>query len=176
MWTLRCRPRSIDRVPRGGLTSEPPGGAARPHFVMALSFEETKPRLSYNTKPFNKRRIKTLFWMDTIARVTSVASEECFVTSRDDSAVFNHVLLRSSSWSLLVSSTVASITIDDMCFVGFSLSPSCNHTLSEVKATYISPEEIPALPYLHDRWPSTFRATRGRAAREQWLAAQKRHA
>lgn len=52
----------------------------------------------YYARPSNKRCKQIPFWMDTVSRVASVASQGCLLTSLDDSPVFHEVLLRSSSW------------------------------------------------------------------------------
>ena len=148
-----------------------PGGPPRPRLVMALSVEETKPRLIYDARPLNKRCKRVPFSMDTVARVAHVASQGCFMTSLDDVSAFHHILLRPSSWPLFGFSYGGI----DYCWCvlpfGFSLSPWCYHTFSEAKAAYLRAKGIPALAYLDDSWLSNFRASHGRAAREQWLAA-----
>ena len=58
---------------------------------MALSVEETKPRLIYDARPLNKFLKHIPFSMDTVARVANVASEGCFMTSLDDSSAFHHI-------------------------------------------------------------------------------------
>ena len=93
------------------------------------------------------------------------------MTSLDDASAFHHVLLRPSSWPLFGLSYGGI----DYCWCvlpfGFSLILWCYHTLSEAKAAYLRSKGIPALAYLDDLWLSNFRASHGRAARAQWLAA-----
>ena len=93
------------------------------------------------------------------------------MTSLDDASAFQHVLLRPSSWPLFGFSYGR---IDCCwCVLPFALrlSPWWYHTLSEAKAAYLRSKGIPALTYLDDSWLSNFRASHGRAARAQWLAA-----
>lgn len=148
-----------------------PGGPRRPRLVMALTVEPSKPRLIFDARPLNKRCKKIHFSMDTVARVASVASPGCFMTSLDDSSAFHHILLRPSSWPLF-GFEYGGV---DYCWCvlpfGFSLSPWVYHTLSEAKAAFLRSHGIPALAYLDDSWYSNFLSTHGLAARVQWLAA-----
>ncbi|CAM9718774.1 unnamed protein product [Laminaria digitata] len=148
-----------------------PGGPPRPRLVMALSVEETKPRLVYDARPLNKRCKKVHCSMDTVARVAYVASQGCYMTSLDDSSAFHHILLRPSSWPLFGFSHGGI----DYCWCvlpfGFSQSSWCYHTLSEAKTAYLRSKGISALAHLDHSWFSNFPASRGQAAREQWLAA-----
>ena len=93
------------------------------------------------------------------------------MTSLDDPSAFDNIFLRPSSWPLFG----FSYGDIDYCWCvlpfGFSLSPWCYHTLSEVKAAYLRSSGIPSLAYLDDSWLSNFRASHGLAACEQWLAA-----
>ena len=138
-----------------GPTSEP-RGPPRLRLVMALSIEETKSRLISDERPLRKRCNKAHFSMDAVARVASVASKGCYMTSLDDASAFNHIFLRPSAWPLFGFSHGG---IDycrcDLPF-GFSLSPSCYHTLSEAKAAYLRSKGIPVLAYLDDSWLSNF--------------------
>lgn len=68
---------------------------------MALSVEETKPRLIHDGRPLNQFFKRLLFSMDTVARVANVSSEGCFMTSVDASSAFHHILIHPASWPLL---------------------------------------------------------------------------
>ena len=146
-------------------------GPVRPRMIMALSVETSKPRLIYDARPLNSCTRKIPFAMDTVARVASIASSGCYMTSLDDSSAFHHVLLRPSSWPLFGLSYKGV----DYCWCvlpfGFSLSPYVYHTLSEAKAVLQRSKGAPSLAYLDDSWRSNFLATYGRPARDQWLAA-----
>ena len=146
-------------------------GPVRPRMIMALSVETSKPRLIYDARPLNSCTRKIPFAMDTVARVASIASSGCYMTSLDDSSAFHHVLLRPSSWPLFGLSYKGV----DYCWCvlpfGFSLSPYVYHTLSEAKAAFQRSKGAPSLAYLDDSWRSNFLATYGRPARDQWLAA-----
>lgn len=148
-----------------------PGGPARPRLIMALSVEETKPRLIYDARPLNKFFERCPFSMDTVARAANVASEGCFMTSLDDSSAFHHILIHPASWPLL------GFTHDgvDYCWCvlpfGLSISPWVYHTLSEAKAAFLRSLGIAALAYLDDSFLANFTATHGLGDREQWLAA-----
>ena len=148
-----------------------PTSPPRPRFVMALSVEETKPRLIYDARPLNKFCKQVPFSMDTVVRVANVASEGCYMTSLDDLSAFHHILLRPSSWPLF-GFTHRGV---DYCWCvlpfGFKESPWVYHTLSEAKAAFIRSKGIPALAYLDDSWLSNHVATQGLPARDQWLAA-----
>ena len=108
-----------------------PEGPPRPRLVMALSVNETKPRLIYDARPLNKRFRGIPFSMDTVARVANLASRGCCMTSLDDASAFHHILLRSPSWQPFGFSYGGT----DYCWCvlpfGFSLSPWYYHTLSE---------------------------------------------
>ena len=67
---------------------------------MALSVEETKPRLIYGARPLNKRCRGIPFSMDTVARLANVASRGCYMTSLDDASAFHHILPLPCSWPL----------------------------------------------------------------------------
>ena len=77
-----------------------PGGPPRPRLVMALSAEETKPRLIHDVRRLNKRCRGIHFSMDTVAREANVASRGCDMTSLDDASAFQCILLRPSPWPL----------------------------------------------------------------------------
>ena len=147
-----------------------PGGPQLPRLFMALSVEETKPRLIYDARPLNKRFQKVHFPMDTVARVASVASKGCYMTSLDEASAFHHILLRPSAWQLFGFSYGGL----DYCWCvlpfGFKSSSWCYHTLSEAKASYLRSKGIPALAYLDDSWLSNFLTSHGQTAREQCLA------
>ena len=78
-----------------------PSGPARPRLIMPLSVEETKPRQIQNARPHNMYCKQIFFSMDTVVRVTTVASEGYYMRYLDDSSTFHHILLRSSSWPLV---------------------------------------------------------------------------
>ena len=138
---------------------------------MALSVEDTKPRLIYDARPLNKFCKQVPVSMDTVVRVANVATEECFMTYLDDLSAFHHTLLRPSSWPLF-GFTHRGV---DYCWCvlpfGFKESPWEYDTLSEAKAAFIRSKGIPALAYLDDSWLSNHVATQGLPARHQWLAA-----
>ena len=71
--------------------------------------------------------------------------------------------------TLVPSRTAASIIVGE--FRRFSLSPWCHRTLSDAKAVNLRSKGILALAYLDGSWLSNFRASHGRLARGQWLAA-----
>lgn len=148
-----------------------PDGPARPRLIMALSVEETKPRLIYDARPLNQFFKHFPFSMDTVARVANVASIGCFMTSLDDSSAFHHILIHPASWPLL-GFTYRGV---DYCWCvlpfGLSISPWVYHTLSEAKAAYLRSLGIPALAYLDDSFLTNFAATHGGGNRDQWLAA-----
>lgn len=109
--------------------------------------------------------------MDTVARVASIASAGCYMTSLDDASAFHHILLRPSSWPLF---GIAYKGVDYVWCVlpfGFSLSPWVYHTLGEAKASFQRSKGVPNLAYLDDTWRCNFLATHGLPARDQWLAA-----
>ena len=93
------------------------------------------------------------------------------MTSLDDKSAYHHILLRQSSWSLFGFSCRGVYYCWCVLPFGFSLSPWVYHTLSDAKATFIRSLGIPALAYLDDSFLANFRATHGKAAREQWLAS-----
>ena len=82
LWTLRCRPLSIGggRVSRSGRTSGAPGGATTP-FGHGTGGRRDKTPLGLRREAVKKRCKNIPFSMDTVARVASVASQGCFMTS-----------------------------------------------------------------------------------------------
>lgn len=148
-----------------------PGGPARPRLVMALSVEESKPRLIYDGRPLNARLDPPAFSMDTVARVANVAAEGCYMTSLDDSSAFHHILIHPSSWPLLGFEHDGVLYCWCVLPFGLSVSPWCYHVLSDAKASFLRSLGIPALAYLDDSWQSNPVDTQGLPAREQWSAA-----
>lgn len=148
-----------------------PPGPARPRLIMALSVEETKPRLVFDAQPLNKCCKQIHFWMDTVTRVAAVASKGCYMTSLDDASAFHHVLPRPSSWSLFRFSYRGV----DCCWCGlpfgFKESLRVYHTLGEAKAAFLRSKGIPALANLDDSWLSNFASTHSLSERERLLAA-----
>lgn len=108
--------------------------------------------------------------MDTVSRVTYVASEGCYITSLHDSSAFHRILLRPSPWTLFG----FSYRDIDYCWCvlpfGFSASPWVYHTLNEAKAAFLRSKGTLALTYLDDSFLCNFRATNGQVPRDQWLA------
>lgn len=114
-----------------------PAGPARPRLIMALSVEETKPRLIYDARPLNQFFKRMPFSMDTVARVANVASPGCYMTSLDDSSAFHHILIRPSSWPLLGFEYGGVDYVWCVLPFGLSISPFVYHTLSEAKAAFL---------------------------------------
>lgn len=148
-----------------------PAGPVRPRLIMALSVEETKPRLIYDARPLNQFFKRMPFSMDTVARVANVASPGCYMTSLDDSSAFHHILIRPSSWPLLGFEYGGVDYVWCVLPFGLSISPFVYHTLSEAKAAFLRSLGIPALAYLDDSFLTNLECTQGQPAREQWLAA-----
>ena len=138
---------------------------------MALSVEETKPRLIYDARPLNKFFKRLPFSMDTVGRVGSVASPGCYMTSLDDSSAFHHVLIHPSSWPLLGFSYKGVDYVWCVLPFGLSISPWVYHTFSEAKASFLRAGGIPALAYLDDSFLTNYLSTHGLAPPEQWLSA-----
>lgn len=151
-----------------------PDGPDRPRLIMALSVEETKPRLIYDARPLDQFFKRFPFSVDTVARVANVASEGCFMTSLDDSSAFHHILIHPASWPLLGFTYRGVDYVWCVLPFGLSISPSVYHTLSalsEAKAEHLRSLGIVALAYLDDSFLSNAVATHGAGDREQWLAA-----
>lgn len=146
-------------------------GPDRPYLRMALSVEETKPRLIYDARPLNKFFKHVPFSMDTVARVANVASEGCFMTSLDDSSAFHHILIHPASGPLLGFTYRGVDYVWCVLPFGLSISPWVYHTLSDAKAAYLRSLGIPALAYLDDSFLCNYAATYGGGDRAQWLAA-----
>lgn len=148
-----------------------PGGPDRPRLIMALSVEESKPRLIYDARPLNACIRDFPFSMDTVARVAGIASEDCFMTSLDDKAAFHHILLRPSSWPLFGFSYRGVDYVWRVLPFGFKPSPWVYHTLADAKGGFLRSKGVPALAYLDDSLLCNYRLTHGKAPRVQWLAA-----
>ena len=141
-----------------------PGGPDRPRLVMALSVEESKPRLIYDARPLNSCIRDFPFWMHTVARVAGIASEDCFVTS-------HHILLRPSSCPLFGFSYRGVDYVWRVLPFGCKPSPWVYHTLADAKGGFLRSKRVPALAYLDDSLLCNYRATHGKAPRVQRLAA-----
>ena len=127
-----------------------PAGRERPRMIQALSAEETKPRLTYDSRPLNKVCKRTPFSMNTVGRVAQVVSEGCFKSSLDDSSGFHHVLLHPASWPLFGLQYQNVDYVWTVLPFGWCETPYVYHSLSEAKAAFLRANGIPALAYIDD--------------------------
>lgn len=144
----------------------------KPHMVMPLGVEPSKPRLFLDARWLNLMMRHIPFTMDGVGKVAQVAWEGAFQATLDHASGFHHVPVDRASWKylgLLWEGEYYVFTV--LCF-GWCTSPYIYHTLSSAVGAYLRAKGMPCLVWLDDFYITNYRRTKDEPPAEQELAAR----
>ena len=127
-----------------------PGGPERPHLVLALSIEPTKPRLITDARPLNAFTREQPFSLDNVGHIPSLIGVGELMVSLDHTNAYSHVNLHCSS-ERMFGIRWKNILYAWCCLsFGYMLSPYIYQRLSAAIAAFVRSQGFPSVPWLDD--------------------------
>ena len=144
-----------------------------PHTILAMSIEETKPRLITDARPLNLHTAARPFSLENLGRVPDVVLPGEFMGSIDHKSGYHHFLLHPNSWKYFGVFWRGQYYVWTVFTFGYALSPWVYTSFSDAIVKYVRRLGVPCLSWIDDFLVSGL--TEGaRPSERDFLAAGRR--
>lgn len=143
----------------------------KPHMVMPLGVEPSKPRATFDARYLNLMMKDCPFQMDGVGKIAQCAWEGAFQMKCDHKAGFHNVPIEKESWQYFgFQWDGVYYVFTTLCF-GWKISPFIYHSLTEAVAGYLRTKGVPVLTWIDDVYFTGFQSTRDEPTSVQLHAA-----
>lgn len=143
----------------------------KPHMVMPLGVEPSKPRATFDARYLNLMMKDCPFQMDGVGKIAQCAWEGAFQMKCDHKAGFHNVPIDKESWQYFgFQWDGVYYVFTTLCF-GWKISPFIYHSLTEAVAGYLRTKGVPVLTWIDDVYFTGFQSTREESTPRQLHAA-----
>ena len=144
----------------------------KPHLVLPLGVEPTKPRLLWDARWLNLMCKHSPFSMDGVGKVAQCAWRGAHMVTIDHKSGYHHVGLHPDSWQHFGFEWEGHFYVFTVLCFGWCSAPVIYASLSEALARYLRSRGVPVLTWIDDFFLTNFRSTKSLPPVEQFHAAQ----